>query len=393
MLELARTPLANAVVGEKDVGKAQPLYPLDVYLCGNCGHVQLADVVDPKILYEHYVYVSGTSPVFVQHFQAYFDYLTRTFSPPGDGLVVEIGSNDGTFLKFFKQSGRRVLGVDPAQEIGEASRKAGIPTLSEFFTPAVAQKILREEGPASIVIANNCIAHIDDLGAVVDGVAQLLAPDGLFAFEVAYLVDLLEKGLFDTIYHEHLDYHSVEPLALFFERHGLELIHAQRVETHGGSLRGIVQRKGAGREVDASVRSLVALEQGLKIKDVATYRAFSGRIGKLGNELVGTLRRLAGEGKRIAGFGAPAKTTTLMYQLGIEPGMIDFIVDDSPLKQGKFTPGMHIPILPASALYDRKPDYVVVLAWNFASSIVAKHARFRDAGGKFIVPLPSLEVI
>lgn len=393
MLELAQTPLANAVVGGKDVGKPQPLYPLDVFLCNGCGHVQLLDVVDPKILYEHYVYVSGTSPVFVQHFQGYFDYLVKTFAPAEGGLVVEIGSNDGTFLNFFRQSGRRVLGVDPAMEIGEATRKAGIPTLTEFFTPAVAQRILREHGAASIVVANNVIAHIDDLGSVIDGVAQLLAPDGLFAFEVAYLVDLLEKGLFDTIYHEHLDYHSVEPLVLFFARHGLELIHAQRVDTHGGSLRGIVQRKGAGRKVDASVRGLVELEQKLQIKSVATYRAFSGRIGKLGEALVGSLRRLSGEGKRIAGFGAPAKTTTLMYQLGIEPGMIDFIVDDSPLKQGKFTPGMHVPILPASALYERKPDYVVVLAWNFADSIIAKHARFRDAGGKFIVPLPALKVL
>ena len=393
MLELAQTPLANAFVTSEALQKEQSLYPLDLFFCASCGHVQLLDVIDPVMLYEHYVYVSGTSLVFVRHFKEYADYVIGRFQLPTDALVVDIGANDGTLLKFFRESGRRVLGVDPAREIAERTSAAGIPIVNDFFTPALADSIRAEHGAADVISANNVIAHIDDLASVMEGVRRLLAPDGIFTYEVSYLADMVEKTLFDMIYHEHLDYHSVKPLISFFAQCGFEMIEATRVDTHGGSLRGILQHKGGPRRVGASVAELLALEEKLGLNKPETFKAFSNHIENVKTELVGLLRSLKAEGKRIAGFGAPAKTTTLMYHFGFEPGMVDFIVDDSPLKQGHYTPGMHIPVLPATALEERQPDFAVILAWNFAESIMAKHAAFREAGGKFIIPLPTVRVV
>jgi SAM-dependent methyltransferase len=393
VLSLAPIPLANAFVTRENLSTVQPHFPLDVWLCEACGHVQLLDVIDSKVLFEHYVYVSGTSPAFVRHFEQYADYVVRGFSPPEKGFIVEIGSNDGTLLKFFRERGLRVLGVDPAREIGEATRSIGIPTITNFFTPTLAEMILTENGHADIIVANNVLAHIDDLSSVMRGIVRLLAPSGVLLFEVAYLADLVQKILFDTIYHEHIDYHSVGPLIPFLAKHGLELIEATRVDTHGGSVRAVAQRKGGLFPVGGSVVAALQVEQEMKLRHPDTYRALSARIDNLGSELVKLLRTLAGQGKRIAGFGAPAKATTLMYHLGITPDMIEFIVDDSPLKQGRFTPGMHIPVLPGKAIYERRPDYVLILAWNFARPIIEKHAAFRQAGGRFIVPLPALEVI
>ena len=392
VLALTPTPPANAFVTEAELSAPQAAFPLDVWLCNGCGHAQLLDVVDPRILYAHYVYVSGTSPVFVRHFEQYAQYVGSQFKPAQGSLVLDIGSNDGTLLRFFKEAGHRVLGVEPAEEISEAARRAGIPTTTGFFGEDLADRILKEHGAAEVITANNVAAHIDDLAAVMRGVAKLLAPDGVFVFEVSYLVDVLEKTLFDTIYHEHLDYHSVEPLVPFFASCGLQLIEALRVDSHGGSLRGVAQLSGGPRKVGSSVAALIARERELKLRDAATFEAFGARIARVGTELTSLLGKLKREGRRIAGFGAPAKATTLLYHLGITPELVDFIVDDSPLKQGRYTPGMHIPVVPAQALYDRKVDYAVVLAWNFAEAIMKKHSAWRSGGGRFIVPLPSLQV-
>ncbi len=393
VLSLAPTPLANAFVAKDAIAEVQPVYPLDVYFCEDCTHAQLLDVVDPSVLYSHYVYVSGTSPVFVRHFREYAAYVTSRFQVPAGSLVVEIGSNDGTLLRSFKDLGMQVLGVDPAEEITRATVASGIDAVVGFFTPELARQLKTTRGPAAVIAANNVIAHIDDLSGVMAGVRDLLADDGVFVFEVSYLVDVIEKNLFDTIYHEHLDYHSVKPLVGFFRSHGLELIEAIRVESHGGSLRGVVQRAGGPRPVGVSVAEAVRQEQSLGLDRAETLRAFAGHINNIKNELTGLLRDLKQQGKRIAAFGAPAKATTLLYHFGFEPGIIDFIVDDSPLKQGLYSPGMHIPVVPSSELYARKPDYVVILAWNFAQPIIDKHAAFREQGGRFIVPLPRVEVI
>jgi SAM-dependent methyltransferase len=393
VLALTPTPPANAFVSPAERDKPQPVFPLDLFLCKSCFHLQMLDVVDPRLLFENYVYVSGTSPVFVRHFQDYAVELIRRYAPAPGSLALDIGSNDGTLLRFFKEAGLAVLGIDPARSIAEAATRAGIETAVGFFTPDLAQRLRAERGAAAIVTANNVFAHIDDLAGVVRGVRSLLAADGVFAFEVSYLVDVVEKTLFDTIYHEHLSYHSVRPLIRFFAANGMELIEAQRVPTHGGSLRGIAQLRGGPWKVGPSVAEALATEARLGLDKAESFRAFGRDIDRIKAELRRLLQGFKAAGKSIAGFGAPAKATTLMYHFDIGPKIVDFIVDDSPLKQGLLTPGMHIPVLGSSALAERRPDYLIVLAWNFAQSIVAKHGAYRAAGGQFVIPLPEIEVI
>ena len=393
VVSLTPTPPANAFVGPEDRDKRQAVYPLDVFFCEACAHVQLLDVVDPAQLFEDYVYVSGTSPVFVEHFGDYARDIMDRFGPPQGSLVVDIGSNDGTLLKFFKDFGLAVLGIDPAAEIAAAATAAGIETITGFFSGDLGRRIAAERGPAAVITANNVFAHMDDIAGALDGVRALLAPGGVFVFEVSYLADVVEKILFDTIYHEHLDYHSVKPLRRFLAAGGMELIEAARTDSHGGSLRCVAQHAGSGREPGPSVAAMVAWEEEMGLDQARTFQRFAGRIDELGAELRSLLDRLKGEGATIAGFGAPAKATTLMYHFTIGPETLDFIVDDSPLKQGLFSPGLHVPVLPTSALYDRRPDYALILAWNFAPVIMEKNAAFREAGGRFIVPVPDIELV
>ncbi len=389
---LTPTPPANAFV-PVDTTEEQEAFPLEVVMCATCSHVQLHHVVDARLLFEHYVYVSGTSPVFVDHFRRYAQDVLSRYQVPRDGLVVDIGSNDGTLLRAFQESGRRVLGIDPAVEIAQSASRAGIETLATFFTSDVARSIRSERGPAAVVTANNVFAHIDDLGGVADAIAELLRDNGVFLFEVSYLRDVYEKTLFDTIYHEHLDYHTVKPLSRFLGLHGLQLIDVERIDTHGGSIRATAQTIGGPRTVSRRVRQLIDEEQILGLDRSGTLRTFGARIDELGVRLRELLLSLRRRGEHVAGFGAPAKATTLMYHFGLGRDIIDFIVDDSPLKQGLLTPGLHVPVLPVQTIYDRRPENVLVLAWNFASSITAKHQAFVASGGRMIVPLPQLEVI
>ena len=245
--------------------------------------------------------------------------------------------------------------------------------MAAFFTPNLTAEILDNRGPARIVTANKVFAHADELEGIIEGVRTLLDPGGVFVFEVSYLADVIENTLFDTIYYEHLDYHSLKPLKPFFAASDMELFAAERVATHGGSIRGMTQVLGGPHQADGSVRDLIAMEERMGLDKAETYRDFAGRIDQLGQDLKALTAGIKAEGKSIAGFGAPAKATTLMHHFGLGPETVDFIVDDSPLKQGLYTPGHHIPVLPPDALYQRNPDYVIVLAWNFAGPIMGKH--------------------
>ncbi len=393
VFSLQPTPPANAFVTADKKDEKQQTFPLDLYFCESCYHLQLRDVVDPAVLFENYVYVSGTSPVFIKHFEEYADEITKRFQPAAGGLVVDIGSNDGTLLRFFQKKGNKVLGIDPAKKIAAEASASGVETWPAFFDPALAKKIVAERGPAAVVTANNVFAHADDLKGFAEGVRELLAPDGVFVFEVSYLADVISKTLFDTIYHEHVAYHSLKPLRGFFASRGLELIAAVRVDSHGGSLRGMVQRRGGPRKIEESVAALIREEEAMGLDKAETFREFAKKIGALKERLGDILRKLKMEGKSLVGFGAPAKATTLMHHFGLGPDLIDFIVDDSPWKQGLLSPGLHIPVVPSAELYKREPDAVLVLAWNFADSIIAKHKAYGDAGGKFIVPLPEIRIV
>jgi len=392
VLTLEPSPPANSFVTRDRLDVIQEKFPLEVAMCRDCSHVQLMHVLDPRLLFEEYVYVSGTSPVFVDHFRRYAaDVMERLDIKRGD-LVVDIGSNDGTLLRFFQAAGCGVLGIDPAKAIARTASESGIETLVEFFTPALAREICISRGPARVITANNVFAHVDDLRGVLDGVRTLLSADGVFVFEVSYLADVYEKTLFDTIYHEHLSYHSVRPLVKFFADNEMELIDVVRVPSHGGSVRGFAQRAGAARGVQRSVQEMLELESHLRLDLPATFRTFAANLDNLKEEVRGLLTRLKGEGAGIAGFGAPAKATTLLHHFQLGNDVLDFIVDDSPLKQGLFTPGQHIPVLPPAVLDERHPDYLLLLAWNFAQPIMATHSNYTSRGGHFIVPLPQLGV-
>lgn len=391
VLALTPTPPANAFVDESQKAHPQACFPLDVFFCNTCAHVQLLDVVDPAVLFENYVYVSGTSPSFVKYFDDYAATLTNRFTPDVGSLVVDIGSNDGTLMAAFQSRGFRVLGVDPARDIAARATEAGVETIADFFTPDLANKIVNDRGPAAIVTANNVFAHADDLKKIVEGVRTLLAPGGVFVFEVSYLANVIADTLFDNIYHEHLAYHSVKPLETFFTAQGMRLFAVERVPSHGGSIRGLASLKDGPHQADGSVTALVAQEREAGLDRSETFKAFATDIDGLGRQLKNLIEGIRAEGKTIAGFGAPAKAATLMYHFGIGAEDIGFIVDDSPLKQGLYSPGLHIPVVASEAIYECRPDFVLILAWNFAQAIMDKHSAFLDGGGHFIVPLPDLK--
>ena len=393
VLTITPTPPANAFVAKEALATNQSRYPLELWFCNDCAHLQLLDIVAPEELFSDYVYVSGTSGVFIKHFGSYADSVSNYTKLGNEDLVVEIGSNDGTLLNFFREKGCRILGVDPARAIAEKASKAGIETVNAFFGLKLAAQLRATHGEAAVVTANNVFAHIDDLDDVTSAVKLLMRDDGLFVFEVSYLLDMYENKYFDMIYHEHLDYHSIQPLNKFFGAHGMEMTRVERVPTHGGSVRCYVQKKGGGRLVDQSVGDIMQLEKEYRIDRLDTFQSFSADIEILGSRLVEKIRELKSSGKMIAGFGAPAKATTLMYHFGLDANDISFIVDDSPLKQGLYTPGLHIPVVEPTEIQRQQPDYLLVLAWNFADSIIEKNKEFSKSGGRFIVPLPELRIV
>lgn len=391
MLKLEPTPLADAYVSKDRVAEHQDRYPLDLYLCRACGHAQLLDVVDARVLFREYRYETASSPGLVEHFRRYAEDVVRSVRPPPGSLVVEIGSNDGTLLRFFQERGLRVLGVDAARGIAKRATERGIETLPEFFSREIGQRIRRERGAASIVAANNVFAHADDLCDVAEGIREVLADDGVFVFEVSYLADLINNMVFDFIYHEHLCYHSVKALQPFLRRHGMVLVDSARVPLKGGSLRGIARPATQDPAVSETVRQLLGEEERLGLDRRDAYVAFERRIGRVRAEVRDTLATLQAQGKSVAGYGASATTTTLIYHFEIGEAM-RFIVDDNPDRHNLFSPGYHIPVVSPDALYERRPDAVVILAWRFASDIVRKHQRFLDEGGQFIVPLPAVRI-
>ncbi len=390
-IKLKETPLANSFVKKSQLDESQSLYPLDVYFCSECKHLQLIDVIDPNYLYKDYLYVSGTSKVFVQHFEDYYRCVKNYFK---SGLIIDIGSNDGTFLNFFKKDGYRVIGIEPAEKIAKEAIDNGIATLIKFFNTSLSKEIFESLGPASVITANNVFAHVDNPTSFLEGIKYLIKDSsGIFIIEVSYLVDVINKNLFDTIYHEHLDYHSIISLNKFFQANGLEIFNIEHLDTHGGSVRVFAQLKGGKFPIKTSVMDFIKLEESLGLDKIDIYLNFSKKINSIGKELNALLNSLKAEGKTIIGYGAPAKATTLMYNFNINQDILSYIVDDSKWKQDLYTPGMHIPIVSKDFIKENKPDYILILAWNFASSIIKDNISFHNNGGKFIIPLPNLEII
>lgn len=392
VIKLTPTPPGNHFVAKHQLDIPQESYPLEVDFCQHCHHLQLSHVVDPEILYQkNYSYVSGTSPVFVKHLSDYADYIVERYAIPKSGLIVDVGSNDGTALTFFKKKGYKVVGVDPAIEIVGRANENGIETVCDFFGERVARECVGRYGKAVLMTSHNACAHIDDLAGVFKGVGHWLADDGVFVVEVGYLGDIVKNAWFDTIYHEHVDFHHVEPLVLFAPSVGMEVIAVQRISPQGGSIRVVFQKTGGPRKVEDSVATLLRNEQQEGLHQAETYRQFGARIDAIGKELAGLVHKLKQDGATIAGFGAPTKATTLLshFQLG---EALSFLIDENPLKQDLYSPGHHIPVYSAQALYRRKPDYLLILAWNFADNIMERHRAFRDGGGRFILPMPEPKI-
>jgi SAM-dependent methyltransferase len=369
-----------------------PRYPIDVYMCEECGHVQHLDVIDPDNLWDSYTYASGEAKGIPEHMRYISAKIRDAVKAPPNALAFDIGSNDGSLLKTFKDAGFRVVGVDPAKEIARRANEAGIPTYPNFMSLELAKKIRDEHGPAHVVTAFNVFAHADNLGEMADCVREMLAPDGLFYFEAQYLVDILDGMLIATIFHEHMSHHSVKPLTKFLDKHGLELISIERADIQLGSIIGGVQLKGGKRPVEASVKEILALEESRGLDKIAVMQDFDARVKSIRNKATALIEKARREGKTIAAFGAARSGPTLIAQLGLT-GAIDYIVDNHPQKVGKFSSGDGIEILPTDTLFARKPDYCVILAWVHAQKIIESNQAYLDQGGHFVVLCPDIKVI
>jgi SAM-dependent methyltransferase len=393
VLPIRPSPIGDAFVTAERTSEPQDLYPLDCYLCLDCGHLQNLDVVDPDVLFRDYTYRTSVSLGLVEHFKRYARSVVESLGIPERSLVVEIGSNDGSLLKAFKSEGMRVQGVDPARNIAANATKDGVPTIPDFFTSRLAAMIKAEQGSAAVFCANNVFAHIDDMSDVVDGIRLLLADDGAFVFEVSYIVDMIDNMVFDTIYHEHVSHHALIPLETFFNRHDMTLFHVARTGTKGGSIRAFAQPKSTGkRPRSAELSALIAEEERRGITGPQIYRDWFNAIESRKRKVLNLLDHAIAEGKTVAAYGASTTTTTLLYHFELEK-RVSFIVDDNPLKQGRFSPGAHIPVLPSSELGTKRPDIVVILAWIYAEPILKRNQAYLEAGGQFLVPLPEPQTI
>jgi len=388
VLSLGKMPLANAFLDSPDQFADEPAYDLDLHFCPACSLVQLTEVIHPEALFRNYVYVTGFADTIVEHNRAYAAAVGNQLHLSASDLVLEIASNDGSLLKCFREMGVRTLGVEPALNIAEAARQAGIETVPEFFNSHLAPRLRASYGPAKAVIGNNVLAHVDDTLDFLTGCAHMLDKGGLVITEFPYLRDFIDRLEYDTIYHEHLCYFSVNSLLRLCDAAGLVIVRIDRSRIHGGSIRMYAGRKEEVGGSSPEVLELAREERELGLADLARFRQFAADVGKTRAALLELLEKLRRDGKTVAAYGAPAKGNTLLNYCGIDTRRIAFTVDRNPWKVGKFTPGMHIPVLPVSALLERRPDYVVILAWNFAEEIMAQQQSFRDAGGRFIIPIP-----
>jgi SAM-dependent methyltransferase len=379
-------------VAERHAGVAQVSASLDLYLCGQCGHLQLLDVIDPDIQYTHFKYTTSRSLGLVEHFRKLADELITLTATKPDSLVIEIGSNDGTLLQRFKEHGLNVLGIDPAQKTAQRATASGILTLADFFTSKLAGEIAQKHGRAAIVIANNTLANIDDLVDMAVGIERLLAPGGVFVFETSYGADVVEKFLLDTVYHEHLSYFMVRPLIAFFRRYGLELYDVQHISPKGGSLRGFVKLTEDPRPIAPSVAAMAERERSLGLDDLTPYRKFAAHIDYIRTEVDRIVADCRHNGYKIAGYGASVGTVTLLQQFGLGAAL-DFIVDDDPLTDVIIGSDYRIPVLPPAALDERKPSLVMILAPRYAELIRQKNMRYLQNGGRFLVLQPEVRFL
>ena len=391
-LSLGKTPLANSFL-EEPSDKSELSFPLEVCFCPGCKLAQLYYVVPPALMFKNYLYVSSTSNTFLKHFSGMAESLTRTFNLNGKSLAVDIGSNDGLLLKGFQKFGVQTIGVEPATNVAKIAETNGVETINDFFNEKVVKQIVDRKGNADVVTATNVFAHVDDIHDLVRNVKILLKGDGVFVIEAPYLIEMFDKMTFDAIYHEHLSYFSLTPLMNFFKQLDMEIFNVEKIPVHGGSLRIFVKKQAGKFDIDKSVPEMIEFEKRYGIDKFETYKKFADKVQHVKAKLSGFLKEIKKDGKIIAAYGAPAKGNTLLNFCEIGKDYIDYIVDENPLKQGLYTPGMHIPVVAPKTLDSKRPDYILILAWNFADEILDKTKRYKDDGIKFIIPLPEPKII
>lgn len=393
LVNLGMSPLCESYVNFEQLNQMEAFYPLHVRVCDNCFLVQLEAYVSPEHIFSEYAYFSSYADTWLRHCKAYTDLMVERFNLNQQSQVVELASNDGYLLQYFVEKNIPVLGVEPATNIAKIAVAKGIPTVNEFFGRVCARKLVQQGIQADLIAANNVLAHVPDLNDFVAGMKILLKPQGVATGEIQHLMRLMESNQFDTIYHEHFCYHTLTTLEKIFAAHGLTLFDVEELSTHGGSLRIYARHQDdSTKPISDRVIELRNREAAAGFNSIERYTNFEEQVRETKRKLLDFLIKKKREGKQIVGYGAPGKGNTLLNYCGIRTDFLDYTVDRNPYKHGKFLPGTHIPIYPTSKIEETKPDYVLILPWNFKDEIMEQMSLIRNWGGQFVVPIPEINI-